>query len=201
MDKKQKLNSRHIDAFLDMMFSERGASANTVDSYKRDLADFSSFLSRQIHDPSAASVSHIRKYLKRVSEVGMATATSARRLSVIRQFYRFLVEEGIREDDPSQSIASPRQKYSLPKYLSEDEVKLLLNTTRQREGPEGLRLTALLEILYATGLRVSELVALPMIAFDRDLRVLLVEGKGQKDRMIPLNDFASEALKDYLGFG
>ena len=199
MSKNKKIIvSPHIDAFIDMMSSERSASNNTIDSYKCDLFDFSSFLHRRIHDPSAASITHIRDYFKRVSEAGMATSTVARKISVIRQFYRFLVEDGIREDDPTQHIKSPRRDSTLPKCLSQNQVELLLDAVRERDGPEGVRLTALLEILYATGLRISELVSLPVVAFDREQRMLLVEGKGRKERIVPLNQLAGEALREYL---
>ena len=192
--------SRHIEAFLDMMSAERGASVNTIDSYKRDLLDFSQFLLHLKRGPEDSSPSQIRSYLKKISGSGLSSSTSARRLSVLRQFFRFLVDDRVRDDDPTSGIESPRLQSSLPKYLSEDEVVRLLNVARERTGPEGRRIVALLEVLYATGLRVSELVSLPLISVSRDWSMLIVEGKGKKERMVPLNNLAGESLKAYLNY-
>jgi len=189
---------RQIDAFLEMMVAERGAAANTVAAYRRDLADYAAFLARRGGDPLAADVADLRAYLGRLEEAGLAAGTAARRLSALRQFHRFLCAEGLRADDPSAALDSPRQGRRLPKILSEAEVDGLLAAARARPGAGGARLVALLEILYATGLRVSELVGLPMDALSRDARFLVVAGKGGKERLVPLGEPAMAALADWL---
>ena len=188
----------HIVSFLEALASERGASANTIEAYRRDLADFAAFLARRGGALEAADAPAIRAYLARLDRAGMAPRTAARRLSAIRQFFRFLIGDGIRQDDPVAVIDGPRQGRPLPKLLSEAEVGCLLAAARAVEGPDGRRLVALLELLYATGLRVSELVALPVAAVMRDQRVLVVRGKGGKERMIPLHDAARAAITAWL---
>ncbi|MGF1609377.1 MAG: site-specific tyrosine recombinase XerD [Kiloniellales bacterium] len=194
--------SRHLDAFLEMLRAERGASDNTVDAYERDLEDFAAFLARrqggQAGALEAAIARDIRDYLAKLDRDGLAPRTSARRLSALRQFYRFLFAEGLREDNPALSVDSPRLGRALPKILSEAEVERLLAIARGDGSPRGLRLTALLELLYATGLRVSELIRLPRAAAARDPRVLMVTGKGGKERMVPLSQPARAALSAYL---
>ncbi|OAN52396.1 recombinase XerD [Paramagnetospirillum marisnigri] len=173
-----------------MMAAERGAAANTLDAYRRDLDD----LQDCVGDPLTADATAVRGWLARQAQLGMAPRTQARRLSCIRQFYGFLVAEGLRRDDPSADLDSPRLGRPLPKYLSEDEVKALLDAARALEAEAGVLATALLETLYATGLRVSELVSLPAAAVARDPSVLVVRGKGGKERMVPLSDPARAAL-------
>jgi len=190
--------SRHIETFLEMLTVERGAAANTIESYRRDLSDFGKFSEARRRAPENADSAIIRAYMKKLSGAGMAASTSARRLSALRQFFRFLHGEGVRDDDPSGAVDSPTQGRSLPKYLSEDEVERLLLAAAERRGAEGLRLVALLEILYATGLRVSELVGLPMSALSRDGRMLIVSGKGGKERMVPLSEPARDAVEIYM---
>jgi len=190
--------SVHAETFLDMMAAERGAAANTLESYRRDLEDFAVFLGRRNRAIEDASTQQIRDYMKSLSGAGMAASTTARRLSALRQFFHFLFAERIREDDPSAAIDSPKQGRALPKYLSEDEVDRLLAAAGERGGADGLRLVALLEILYATGLRVTELVGLPLNALTRDGRFLLVRGKGGKERMVPLSEPARDAVEAYL---
>tara|TARA_E500000305_G_C3994791_1_gene223979 strand:- start:102 stop:1037 length:936 start_codon:yes stop_codon:yes gene_type:complete len=190
-------DSGSIERFLEMLIAERGASGNTIDAYKRDLRDFAGSLAKRKQSLGSASSDDIRAYLELLDKAGMAPRTAARRLSAIRQFYRFLYGEGDRSDDPSTAIDSPRQGRPLPKILSETEVDLLLAAARNRDGADGLRLTCLLEILYASGLRVSELVALPLAAVARDPRVLIVRGKGGKERMVPLTDAARDAIVAY----
>lgn len=187
-----------IELFLEMMAAERGAAANTLEAYRRDLEGFAGFLSRRARALAGAGPEHIRDYLSHLSKAGTAPATQARQLSTLRQFYRFLHGEGKREDDPSAPIDSPRRGRPLPKYLSEAEVDGLLAAARAGEGEKGIRLTALLELLYATGLRASELVGLPLAALGRDGRMLTVRGKGDKERMVPLGDPARRALALYL---
>jgi integrase/recombinase XerD len=180
-----------------MLVAERGASANTIAAYSRDLADFCRFLEPRGIAVEAAGTLDLRDYLAGLERAGLSARTAARRLSALRQFHRFLVAEGIRPDDPSSVVDSPRRGRPLPKLLSENEVDDLLAAARRRRGPGGVRLVALLEVLYATGLRVSELVSLPFAAVARDSEVLVVRGKGGKERMVPLSEPARAALVDY----
>lgn len=184
-----------FDSFLDMLAAERGASANTIEAYKRDLIDFAAYLARGGISLDAAGGTDVRGYVQELGATGAATATSARKLSALRQYYRFLAAEGMREDDPTASIDSPARSRPLPKTLSEEEVEALFAAARGHRGAAGLRLTALLEILYATGLRVSELVGLPRGALTGDGGFLLVTGKGGKERLVPLSEPAHAALK------
>lgn len=190
--------SRYLDAFLDMMAADRGAADNTLESYRRDLEDFQTFAAARKYRLEDAGAEHIRGYLKKLSGLGLAAGTSARRLSALRQFYRFLYAEQIRGDDPSSAIDSPKQGRPLPKYLSEEDVDQLLRVSRERSGADGKRLIAMLEILYATGLRVTELVGMPLAALSRDHSLLIIQGKGGKERMIPLTEPAIDAISEYL---
>ena len=189
--------SRHVEAFLEMMTVERGASANTIAAYGRDLEDFSSFL---LSLPGgslaveAAGSSNIRAYMTGLSRRGLAPRTIARKLAAVRQFHLFLLAEGVRADDPCTVLDSPRLDRPLPKILSEAEVDILMDTARRADGPFARRMEALLELLYATGMRVSELVALPLSAFSRDRQLIVVRGKGDKERMIPIG----EAIARYM---
>jgi len=187
-----------VETFLDMLLAERGAARNTIESYRRDLLHFAEFLGRRRRTLEAADTDHIRRYLKTLSEAGMAASTSARRLSTLRRFYQFLHAERIRDDDPSSGLDSPRLGKSLPKFLSEADVDRLLTAAHARPGADGLRLAALMEILYAAGLRVSELVGLPLAALSRDGRLLTFRGKGGKERMVPLSEPAMDAVAAYL---
>lgn len=189
---------RILEAFLEMISAERGAAANTLTAYRRDLEGFSDFLGKRGGTLLSAETEDIRAYLGALTKSDMAPRTLARRLSALRQFYRFLLRETWREDDPAAAVESPRQGRSLPRILSEAEVERLLATATAQPGPEGRRLQAMLEVLYATGLRVSELVSLPLSAVARDPRVLIVRGKGGRERMVPLSDAAREALQGYL---
>jgi integrase/recombinase XerD len=190
--------SRHLENFLDMMAAERGAAANTIESYRRDLEDFSDFLVGRRRAVEDAGPEQLRAYLKSMSDLGLAASTSARRLTTLRQFYRFLYEERVRGDDPTATIDSPRQRRALPKYLGEDEVERLLAAAEAMSGAQGRRMQALMEILYATGLRVSELVSLPKTAISPDGDVIIVRGKGGKERMVPMGAPAAAAVSDYL---
>lgn len=185
-----------------MLVAERGASANTRDAYRRDLIDVARYL-KVHHGPALdrAATDDLRGYLDFLGRGGAGAAavrTVARRLSAIRQYYRFLVSEGRRTEDPASVLDTPRLGRPLPKILTEADVALLLAGAAERGGPEGRRLVALLELLYATGLRVSELVGLPLAALTRDGRALIVKGKGGKERMVPLSQPAKEALAAYL---
>lgn len=174
-----------------MMAVERGASPNTLDAYRRDLADLAGHLRGGA--VVAASEDDLRSYLRALS--GLATRTQARRLSCLRQFYAFAYAEGWRPDDPTARLDSPRLGRVLPKLLSEAEVDALLAAGRALPGDDGVMMTALLELLYGTGLRVSELVGLPFAAVARDPAMLVVRGKGSKERMVPLSDPARDALR------
>ncbi|MGB1547077.1 MAG: site-specific tyrosine recombinase XerD [Alphaproteobacteria bacterium] len=190
-------DSRFLENFLEMLLAERGVSKNTLDSYHRDLKDFSGFLAKRKKAIAKAASEDLRAYLRALEKAGLSPRTAARRLSAMRQFYRFLYAEGVRPDDPSSVLDSPKLGRRLPKYLTEGEVERLLEAARHRHDEKGFRMQALLEILYATGLRVSELVSLPLSAIARDRRVLIVRGKGNKERMVPLGKPAAAALEAY----
>ncbi len=183
----------HIEAFLEMLAAERGAAANTLSAYHADLTDFKSFLASRGSSLLIADGLLASAYLARLAEGGMAGRTQARRLSALRQFFLFLLREGIRTDNPAAELSAPRLPRTLPKFLSEDEVDALLQVAEDWPGISGLKVSAGLEILYATGLRVSELLALPARALASDAAILLIKGKGGKERMVPLSDAARVA--------
>ncbi len=193
------IDDRHIEAFLEMCAGERGASANTLLAYGHDLRVFAKFLASVGRAPHEADVAAIRNYLGAMAAQGLAAPSAARRLSSVRQFHRFLCGEGIRGDDPCQTVDSPRPGRPLPKLLSEAEVEALLEAARRWPGNEGARLLALVEMLYATGMRVSELVGLPLSAVARDPRWLTIHGKGGRERIVPLSRIARQATEAYLG--
>ncbi|MDA0664795.1 MAG: site-specific integrase, partial [Proteobacteria bacterium] len=179
------------------MAAERGASANTIAAYGRDLQNYLAYLQARSKAAATASSDDIRDYLASF-DAAVAPSTAARRLSSIRQFHRFLHGDAIRADDPTVVLDSPRQGRVLPKVLSEDDVSRLLAAARRRADANGLRIAAMLELLYATGLRVSELVGLPLSACARDREFLIVRGKGDKERMVPMSEPAKDAVEDYL---
>jgi integrase/recombinase XerD len=185
-----------IPAFLDMMLAERNASANTRAAYARDLGDAAMFLARQKIDLVEANEEDVRRYLS--SQSKNAARTLARRLSALRQFFRFLCSENHRAEDPTRSIDAPKLGRVLPKYLSEKEVARLLNAVAGFPGDEGLRLRVMLELLYAAGLRVTELVSLPVVAIQFDRALVLVKGKGGKERVVPLGEPALKAVGEWL---
>ncbi len=197
-----------VDSFLDMLTTERGAAMNTRQAYWRDLADFSLQLrekaSKEIVDASPEEIKSyledlgIRIHVKGQNKSQIATRTVARRLSALRQFYRYLVSENIRKDDPTSAIESPKQGRTLPKTLSESEVSTLIKVAGDTGGADSVRLVCLLEMLYATGLRVSELVGLPMSAIGEDMQFLMVAGKGGRERMVPRSEPAQRSVKKYL---
>ena len=185
----------HLDAFLEMLAAERNASPHTLRAYRRDLEGFAGFLAKRGSALAQAAPEDVRAYLARLAQRGMSPRSTARHLSSLRQFHRFLVTEGVREDDPLTSIDSPRLGRPLPKILSEDEVRRLIEAAAELPEVERVRLVAILEVLYAAGLRVSELAALPVSALARDGRVLTVRGKGDKERLVPLSAPARAALE------
>jgi len=180
-----------------MLAAERGASANTIAAYRRDLSDYLGFVERNAGDALTADSAVIRAYLAKMDEAGLQASTAARRLSAIRQFHRFLHAESLRGDDPTAVIDSPRTRRPLPKTLSEDDVDTLLKTVHDFDGPEGLRFACLMEVLYATGLRVSELVGLPLAAVARQQDFIVVRGKGDRERLVPLSAPAQASLSAY----
>ena len=179
---------RHVEAFLEMLAAERGAARNTLAAYAADLADFAAHVAMRGEAPAASSEAGLRDYMRSLSDAGLSARTAARRLSALRQFFRFLAREAIRPDDPTQLLDAPHLPRPLPKYLGEAEVDALLAAADRRLGRPGLVAKAALEILYATGLRISELLALPHTALSGDAAMLLVRGKGGKERIVPLSD-------------
>lgn len=184
--------------FLEMLSAERGASPNTLAAYRRDLVDYLDFLERRGGAPLRAVRADLEAYLAALGAAGYSPRTQARRLSALRQFHKFLYSEGMCADNPALAVDAPRLGRPLPKYLSAEEVAALLAAARAQPGPRGARMTALLELLYATGLRVSELVALPLAALNRDPRLILVRGKGDKERLVPVSEPARDAVAAYL---
>ena len=187
-----------IDAFLEMMAVERAAAKNTLTAYGKDLADAQGFLAGRGRDLAAASAEDIEAYFARLGQSGRSPATAARRRAAIRGFYRFALGEGWRTDDPSRRVDAPKQGRPLPKVLSREEVDRLIAAAGARDGAAGLRLGCMVELLYASGLRISELLALPLAAVVRDPAYLIVKGKGGKERLAPLNAAARAAVKAYL---
>ncbi len=194
------MNARWLSGFLEAIQAERDAARNTLLSYGRDLKDFMTFLEDRGESFASASRADIEAYLGDLADRGMAQATRARRLSAIRQLYRFAFLEGWRTDDPAALIRGPKRARRLPGSLSESEVDRLLDAagTAARTEAEGLRNTCLMQLLYATGLRVSELVALPAAGARGDPRMILVRGKGGRERMVPLSPPARAALLRWL---
>lgn len=189
-----------------MMAAERGASANTLAAYRRDLSDFSGWLSGKKDTLETASRETIEKFLSGLSRRGMSAATAARKLSAIRQLFQFLYQEKVRADDPTATLETPKLGRRLPGTLSIAEVSALLNTARADETPKGLRFLAMLELMYGAGLRVSELVGLKLSALrvkeggkNVDAEFLHITGKGNKERLVPVHGKARQALEKYLG--
>jgi len=198
--------SSELALFLDMLGAERGAAAHTIEAYTRDLSEFLAFLAAKGKSTKNASPDQLRTFLAGLARKGLAPTSRARKLSAIRQFFRFLLAEGLRADDPCSAIDSPRLGRPLPKILSLAEVETLLETakTASEKAADGtakrraLRLYAALETLYATGMRVSELISLPRGVLIADDRVLTIKGKGGRERLVPLNKTAREALLAHL---
>jgi integrase/recombinase XerD len=199
---------RHVEAFLEMMTAEKGAAANTLDAYRRDLADFTGFLDRTGLGITSVGKSHISRYLQELSVAGLKPASRARRLSAVRQLYKFLEAEGAVKESPVEGIAAPAKKRALPKTLSVDEVDRLIAAAAEaadgltgRDLVRAVRHHCLLEMLYATGMRVSELVSLPRSVLKGDPRLLTIRGKGGRERLVPLNTKARAVLERYLSLG
>jgi len=199
---------RHIAAFLEMMAAEKGAAANTLDAYRRDLADYLAFIARTGVGLTTARKSDLSRYLQELSVAGLKPASRARRLSAVRQLYKFLEADGVVGESPADGVTAPGKARTLPKTLSVDEVDRLIDTAAQatqglsgRDLVRAVRHHCLLEMLYATGMRVSELVSLPRSVLQGDPRLIAIRGKGGRERLVPLNAGARVALARYLALG
>lgn len=186
------------DLFLDMLASERGASNHTLQAYRADLAYYAAFLKQQQLTPETISNRQLDTYAEFIGNDGLAASTAARRLAAVRGLHKFMLLEGLRNDNPAQDIKPPKQSRPLPKILSMAQVEQLLTLAAEDPGPYGKRTTCLLEILYATGLRVSELVSLPLAAVAREPQYLVVQGKGNKERAVPLTNTAKQSVINYI---
>ncbi len=197
------LSAAHVEAFLEMMSAERGAAVNTLQSYERDLEDALSHMRTRATGLTGAATDDLRHYLAHLAAQGFKPSSQARRLSALRQFYKFLYAEGLRGDDPTGILDAPKKGRSLPKTLSVDDVSRLIGlaeTEAAAPGPERLsrlRIHVLMELLYATGMRVSELVSLPASVLAQDGRFLVIRGKGNKERLVPLSQAAIRAMRAY----
>ncbi len=194
----READARLIETFLEMMAVERNAAANTLKNYGRDLARFSAFIRARRESLETAGADDIAAWLGALEADGLAASTAALKVSALRQFYQFLYAEGVRADNPTVIIDRPKTRRPLPKVLDAAEVAALLEAAARMQGPKGVRMRAMLEILYAAGLRVSELVGLPFGAFRKDQRCLIIRGKGDKERLAPLSKHALSAAKEYL---
>ena len=197
----------HAGLFMDMLASERGASRNTLDAYRRDLADYLAYLTEIGAAPDKADAVALRGFMASLEERGLKASSAARRLSAVRQFHKFLYVEGYAPVDPTAAISAPKRGRVLPKVLSVDQVDRLLRVAHETtlipdakpaERLRAVRMVCLLELLYATGLRVSELIALPRSAARTRERFLVVRGKGGKERLVPLTEASRERARDYL---
>jgi integrase/recombinase XerD len=207
MNASKTSDAKLTNLFLDMLAAEQGAGNNTLDAYRRDLTDFSEFLGHSGQDFAGAQTQALRDYLADLDARGFKSSSVARRLSAMRHLFRFLLNERIRSDDPAAILSGPKRGRGLPKVLTISDVDRLLvhakalTTAPETSAPQrlrALRLYCLLEVLYATGLRVSELVSLPRTAARRDARMIVVRGKGNKERLVPLNEPSRQAMADYL---
>ena len=186
-----------VEQFLEMLIAERGASSNTCISYLNDITNFDKFLNGAETTLEDATTDDIRRYLRHRSEVGANNPTISRNLSVLRQFFKFLQSENVRLDNPALNVDGPKVSRTLPKVISEDDVEALLKAAHKLQTAEGIRLTCLLEIAYASGLRVTELVSLPTDALNLTSETLLISGKGGKERLVPLTFSAMNAIVAY----
>ena len=199
-------DAKLIALFLDMLAAEQGAGSNTLDAYRRDLTDFAEFLTRAGQSFAGAQTQTLRDYLADLDTRGFKSSSVARRLSAMRHLFRFLLNERIRSDDPAAILSGPKRGRGLPKVLSISDVDRMLTRAKELTQTDAspaqrlraLRLHCLLEVLYATGLRVSELVSLPQSAARRDVQMIVVRGKGNKERLVPLNEASRQAMADYL---
>ena len=187
----------HIESFLESLLAERGVSANTITAYRQDLSAFKEFLKADITD---ANKQAFKDYLKHLNKQGIKASSQARKLSALKQFYKFLMQDGMRSDNPAESLSSPKLSRPLPKILSEAEALSLMLAAGKLDGPDGTRLLCLVELLYAGGLRVTELVSLKLADISQDMEILHLTGKGNKQRIVPIAPTAKQALLDYLPY-
>lgn len=199
--------SKWINNFLEMLASEKGAAQNTISAYDRDLIDVDLFLQARNTSVEAAKSSDIKAYIDDLTnktqtkgdrENKTTSRTIARRISALRQFYKFIISEGIREDEPTSTIEAPKQKRTLPKILTEEEMNHVIKVAGQKGNGASKRLVCLLEMIYSTGLRVSELVSLPVTSYQEDSQFMIVDGKGGRERMVPLTPAAQKSLSEYV---
>ena len=200
--------SKWVDSFIEMLLTERNAALNTRQAYWRDLADYSVFLKEQTgKDIEASTTADIQAYVKDLGERthvkgdksgSITSRTIARRLSALRQFFRYAISEGVREDDPTSTVESPKQKRTLPKTISEKDVNHLIKVAGEGKKSNARRMVCLMEMLYGTGLRVSELVGLSMSSIGENQQYITITGKGGHERMVPMTSSAQKALKAYL---
>lgn len=188
------MGNKYIDSFLDILVAERGASVRTIAAYGKDLSDTAAFLSVHGVDITRAKHTDLEEYMHTVAQNGLSAKTQSRRLSALREFYRYLFSENIIKKNPADYLESPKIGKSLPKYLSEAEITALIDTATHTD----IRLKTLLEVLYASGMRVSELVCLPLLAVTKDNKMICVLGKGNKERFVPLNEPAAMALSEWI---
>lgn len=187
-----------LDLFFEMLVVERGVSKNTLEAYRRDLESLAAYLSARGLSFQSAGTADLKSYMATLYDKGLSARSIARHLSSIKQVYKFRVLEGMQAQDPTSTLDFPKQAKSLPKILTEEDIEKLLATAAQDVTPEGARLRALLEILYAAGLRVSELITLTYDAFSYESDSLIVKGKGNKERIVPIGRHAQNALKTYI---
>ncbi|MBO5997302.1 MAG: site-specific tyrosine recombinase XerD [Alphaproteobacteria bacterium] len=191
-------SSKWIESFLLSMVAERGASPRTIEAYRHDLEDLAAFLSKKSIALHRAKRTDLQDYMHIVVKNGLSERTQARRLSSMHEFFRFLYSEGVREDNPTELLDSPKIGKALPKYLTEKEIVQLIETADEKKNA---RLGLLLELAYASGMRVSELVGLPLTAILQEGQMVMITGKGGKQRMVPLNDIAYRRLDNWLMSG
>tara|TARA_B100000686_G_scaffold352968_1_gene456735 strand:+ start:695 stop:1621 length:927 start_codon:yes stop_codon:yes gene_type:complete len=187
-----------IDSYIEMIIAERGATGNTIDAYSRDLHTFVQYLKSKNQTLLNANPNTIKNYLQKLADAGRSSSTQARNLSTLRQFFRFLQSDEQRLDNPCQNVDSPKTMRSLPRVLSEAEVTQLITTSQSNNTPEGLRIACIVELLYSTGLRISELAGLKLRNLVNGQQLLRVLGKGGKERMVPVGEPATIALDNYL---
>lgn len=187
-----------IDDFLEMMAAEKGAAQNTLAAYRRDVEQFAAFA--KVSDVSAFRQSHISAFVQKLSKDKLAPKTIARKISALREYFKFLYSEREIKDNPAANILLPKQKKPLPKFLTEEEIRRLIAAAKAHDDCRHRRTAVMLELMYACGLRVSELVSLPENCLNYDKRQIMVKGKGSKERIVPVAPAALNAVSEYMGY-